>query len=450
MNWISLLLTGALLTVLFGMGTQAADAAGDVNTDGASDAEDVALLQNWLLGQEVTLPDGQAGDLNGDGMLNGMDLCLMKRGLLTNTGRQVTVSDAAELAQAMAQAQAGDVIRLNPGMYQVSDSGAQKFYGTVEGNQRQPIILQAADPADPPVLTGTGTDSGYVMHITGDYWVLEHLLLTNAQKGIVLDNSNHTVLRSCEIANTGAEAVAIRDGSSYCLVQQCSIHDTGLVTPGYGEGVYIGSAYSTSGFDYKCDYNRVDGCVFRNVAAEHVDVKEYTTGTEISGCTFHGEGMTGENYAGSFLDIAGNDCYVHDNTGYRTGTARSWLLLNCTSRSVAGGITPALQTILCTWTDPTGRWIPVGVCMWWMAGIATFPCSTTWWIMGKACLKQGGTATIRIRSHSSPRTACSRQKPGKPGLQPPVDKLQGTGWLSATAVYGIIGTSSKLKRSSEL
>lgn len=114
MNWISLLLTGALLTVLFGMGAQAADAAGDVNADGASDAEDVALLQNWLLGQEVTLPDGQAGDLNGDGMLNGMDLCLMKRGLLTNAGRQVTVSDAAELAQAMAQAQAGDVIRLNP------------------------------------------------------------------------------------------------------------------------------------------------------------------------------------------------------------------------------------------------------------------------------------------------------------------------------------------------
>ncbi len=222
----------------------------------------------------------------------------------------------------MAQAQAVDLIRLNPGMYQVSDSGAQKFYGTVEGNQQQPIILQAADPADPPVLTGTGTDSGYVMHITGDYWVLEHLLLTNAQKGIVLDNSNHTVLRSCEIANTGAEAVAIRDGSSYCLVQQCSIHDTGLVTPGYGEGVYIGSAYSTSGFDYKCDYNRVDGCVFRNVAAEHVDVKEYTTGTEISGCTFHGEGMTGENYAGSFLDIAGNDCYVHDNTGYRDGNSK--------------------------------------------------------------------------------------------------------------------------------
>lgn len=72
MNWISLLLTGALLTVPFGMGAQAADAAGDVNADGASDAEDVALLQNWLLGQEVTLPDGQAGDLShGEGVYIG-------------------------------------------------------------------------------------------------------------------------------------------------------------------------------------------------------------------------------------------------------------------------------------------------------------------------------------------------------------------------------------------
>lgn len=198
-NRISLLLAGALLTVPFGMGVQAADATGDVNADGVFDATDAALLQNWLLGQEVTLPDGQAGDLNGDGMLNGMDLCLMKRGLLTNAGRQVTVSDAAELAQAMAQAKAGDVIRLEPGVYQVSDSGAQKFYGTAEGSQQQPITLKAADPADPPVLTGTGTSNGYVMHITGDYWVLEHLLLTNAQKGIVLDNSNHTVIRSCEL-----------------------------------------------------------------------------------------------------------------------------------------------------------------------------------------------------------------------------------------------------------
>ncbi len=80
-------------------------------------------------------------------------------------------------------------------------------------------------------------------------------------------------------------------------------------------GVYFFS------FDYKCDYNTVDGCTFKNVAAEHVDVKEYTTGTEIMNCTFYGDGMTGANYAGSFVDIAGNDVNVHDNIGYRNGNS---------------------------------------------------------------------------------------------------------------------------------
>lgn len=83
-------------------------------------------------------------------------------------------------------------------------------------------------------------------------------------------------------------------------------------------------------------------------------MKEYTTGTEISSCTFHGEGMTGENYAGSFLDIAGNDCYVHDNTGYRDGNSKIVAAFELHEQVSGWGITPTLQTILCTWTDPTG------------------------------------------------------------------------------------------------
>ena len=175
---------------------------------------------------------------------------------------------------------------------------------------------------DPPVLAGQDTEHGYVLHIMGDWWVLDGLVCTNCQKGIVLDHSNHTVIQNCELYKLGAEAVAIRDGSSYCTVKDTYIHDTGLVSPGYGEGVYVGSAKSTTGFDYKCDHNRIIGCTFKNVAAEHIDVKEYTTDTEISGCTFYGDGMTGENYAGSFIDLKGNDCYVHDNVGYRNGNPK--------------------------------------------------------------------------------------------------------------------------------
>ena len=65
------------------------------------------------------------------------------------------------------------------------------------------------------------------------------------------------------------------------------------------------------------DNNIVEGCIFRNIAAEHIDIKEYTTGQKIFGCTFYEDGMTWENLAGSFIDIAGNNCYIHDNVGYR-------------------------------------------------------------------------------------------------------------------------------------
>ena len=321
---MALLMTGILAAPLAPTASALTTASpGDLNGDGVCSTADLLLLQKWLLGESVTLEVPEAGDLNGDGVLNGTDLCLMKRSLHAAAGRLVPVSDPAGLLTAMGNALPGDVIELAPGVYDYTAcEGAKRFETAAEGTQQQPITLMAADPADPPVLAGTGTQTGYVVHITGDYWILDNLKITTSQKGIVLDNANHTIIRSCDIGNTGAEAVAIRDGSSYCLVQQCSIHDTGLVSPGYGEGVYIGSAYSTTGFDYKCDFNRVEGCIFRNVAAEHVDVKEYTTGTEISGCTFYGDGMTGENYAGSFLDIKGNDCYVHDNTGYRNGNSK--------------------------------------------------------------------------------------------------------------------------------
>ena len=295
---------------------------GDCNADGYMNAADADALQKWLLCAE-SLPDWQAADWDQNGRLNAADLSGIKQMLLAAPKRIVPVSDIDGLFAAVRNALPGDVIRVAPGTYDYTGYwGAQKIDSTASGTEQAPIVLTAADPEQPPVLTGSAPENGYVLHIQGDHWILDHLCVTNAQKGIVLDHSSHSVIRYCEVCNTGAEAIALRDGSSDCTVSHCNIHHSGLVSPGYGEGVYIGSAVSTTGFDYHCDRNRVSDCVFREIAAEHVDVKEFTTGTEICGCTFFGDGMTGENYAGSFIDIAGNDCYVHDNIGYRNGNPK--------------------------------------------------------------------------------------------------------------------------------
>ncbi len=230
----------------------------------------------------------------------------------------IYVTNETELYAAMNQASAGNIIVVAAGTYSCSTEVSSSASGT----ESEPIILRAEDTDNPPVFVGSSLSQSCILHICGEYWDVENIKFETAQKAVVYDHADHSILRGCEVYNTGSEAVDIRDGSSYCLVQNCYIHDTGLVSPGYGEGVYIGSSSSTTGYDYYCDYNTVDGCTFYNVAAEHVDVKEYTTGTEIMNCTFYGDGMSGENYAGSFIDIAGSDCYVHDNVGYRDGNEK--------------------------------------------------------------------------------------------------------------------------------
>ena len=289
---------------------------GDLNRDGVFSIADAVCLQKWLLSTpDAHISDWRLADLCGDGRIDGFDLCMMRSELIRKANENVIiVTDISQLYTAVKNAAPGDVIKLAPGEY---DCASKMISSETDGTPEAPITLSALDPDAPPVLKGNTTEHGYVLHILGDHWVLDGLVCTNSQKGIVLDNSNHTVIKNCELHTLGAEAVAVRDGSSYCTVKGCYIHDTGLRSPGYGEGVYIGSAKSTTGFDYKCDHNKVVDCIFKNVAAEHIDVKEYTTDTEICGCTFYGDGMTGENYAGSFIDLKGNDCYVHDNVGYR-------------------------------------------------------------------------------------------------------------------------------------
>ena len=309
------------------MGLDPIPLEGDLNLDAAVTVADAVVMAKFLTGGEPLEWHMQyTADLNQDSRVNILDLVLLKALLieqnLPENENIISVSSIDGLFTAVRNAQPGDVIELAPGTYDYTVyEGAQKIDTDASGTADAPITLRAADPEHPPVLTGTSAENGYVLQIKGDYWIIEQIHCTRSQKGIVLDHSNYSIIRNCEVSDTGSEAIALRDGSSYCLVQDCWIHDSGLITPGYGEGIYIGSSYTVSGFDYKCDYNVVDGCTFQNIAAEHVDVKEYTTGTEIKNCTFYGDGMSGANYAGSFIDIAGNSCYVHDNIGYRNQNA---------------------------------------------------------------------------------------------------------------------------------
>ena len=236
--------------------------------------------------------------------------------------REVLVTNTEELIAALADAQAGDEIILREGIYQNDEWLGEwaAFYAIASGTPEAPIIIRSEDPEKPATISGVTQENKVALKIIGSCWEIRDLKVCEAAKGIFLQQSENSVISGCEVYNIGQEAIHIIDNSSYNLVENCYVHDAGTTTPKYGEGVYIGSAKNATDYGFECHYNTVRGCTFGpNIAADHVDIKEYTIGNVVEECTFDGTGMKGENGGNSFVEVKGNNCIIRNNTGYRNG-----------------------------------------------------------------------------------------------------------------------------------
>ncbi|WP_205757209.1 carbohydrate-binding protein [Listeria kieliensis] len=241
--------------------------------------------------------------------------------------REVRVATTKELQQAMKTALPGDEILLAPGTYEGkmgntnSGHSSSYFNSDQSGTSDAPIQMRSESKEHPAILKGQRLTSGNTLRITGDYWIISDLEVTNGQKGIMLDHSHYSKLNHVSVYEIGMEGVHFRDGSSHNLLENSTISGTGLANPNYGEGVYVGSAKgSWKTYAPNTDYNTIRKTVIGpDVAAEHIDVKEGTTGTIIEDNIFYGAGISGANYADSFLDLKGNEALVRRNKGYRQG-----------------------------------------------------------------------------------------------------------------------------------
>ncbi|MFR7472363.1 MAG: family 16 glycosylhydrolase [Ruminococcus sp.] len=181
---------------------------GDVNADGTFDLADVVLFQKWLLAvPDTKLADWKAADFCEDGIWNGFDLCAMKRKLTSGEfpTNQVYVKNTEELKNALEHAKAGDEIILAEGEYVYSGATPKgyMFTSSADGTEENPIILRSENPEKPAILSGSSTAENYALSISGDWWEIKDLKITNAQKGIMIDNSNHTKIRNCECITLG-------------------------------------------------------------------------------------------------------------------------------------------------------------------------------------------------------------------------------------------------------
>ena len=216
----------------------------------------------------------------------------------------------SELTSILKSAKAGDTIELGNQNYK------GHFVATQSGTSDKPITLTGSKGS---VLSG---GSNYGLHLDGaNYWILKGFTVTKSSKGVMLDNSNHNVIDGVTVRDINAEGIHLRKHSSDNTVKNCNIHDTGKSTPGFGEGLYIGSSVNnwgklTGGKPDKSMRNKIINNVFGpNVAAEHIDIKEATCCGLIQGNTFNGHGMTGEHFGDSWMDIKGESYTIENNKG---------------------------------------------------------------------------------------------------------------------------------------
>ena len=223
--------------------------------------------------------------------------------------REVAVTNAHELEEALADAQPGDRITMADGAY------GGNFVAVTNATADQPIALCGG--GDAIIDGGDWGASGYALHLQGDYWTVSGITVTNAQKGVMADGVTGVVLDGIEVHTIGHEAVHFRTHSTDNTIQRSDIHDTGLDNEKFGEGVYLGTAVSnwekyTEGEPDRSDRNRVLGNRIWNTSSESVDIKEGTEGGLVEGNVFDGSLLSG---ADSWVDVKGNGYTIRGNVG---------------------------------------------------------------------------------------------------------------------------------------
>ena len=222
-----------------------------------------------------------------------------------------TVSTRAELVAAINASAPGTVIRLNPGSY----TGRYEISNR-NGTEAKPIWICGSRAA---VLDGygTGTNSG-VRIDSSSHVVLTGMTVRNSAKGITVINSSNITIADTRVATIGEEAIHLRTNTTDSTVIGNTISDTGLMTPMYGEAIYVGTAepnwcsYSNCLPDAS-DRNTIVLNTISNTTAEPIEAKEGATNGLISRNSIDGTGMS--EHSDSLIAIQSNGWVVSKNTG---------------------------------------------------------------------------------------------------------------------------------------
>lgn len=223
----------------------------------------------------------------------------------------VTVSTWKQLQSALGGARAGTVISMKPGTYSVPWGMPIAARGTAAN----PVWVCGPRSA---VLSGPGVTGNGGFRVDGSsYLRIAGMTVRNSQKGISVMRSDHVAVADVLVEHLGEEAIHLKNNTTDSVVVGNTIRDTGLMTPTYGEGVYVGTAKPNW-----CKYN---GCApdasnrnavvanhITRTSSEPIDLKEGAVDGTVWGNTLDGGSMkVGE----TLISVQTNNWVVAHNTG---------------------------------------------------------------------------------------------------------------------------------------
>lgn len=227
-----------------------------------------------------------------------------------------TVSTWKQLQSAVANIKAGAVIKMNPGTYAVPWS----MPVTAKGTSSAPAWICGSRSA---VLTGAGVNTNGGFRVDqSSYLRISGMTVRGSQKGISVMHSHHVAVSDVLVEHVGEEAVHLKMNTSDSVVVGNAIRDTGLMTPTYGEGVYVGTskpnwcAYNGCNPDASNRNAIVDNNISRTTS-EPIDLKEGAVDGTVWGNTIDGATMkTGK----TLISVQSDNWVVAHNTGANAKT----------------------------------------------------------------------------------------------------------------------------------
>ncbi len=128
--------------------------------------------------------------------------------------------------------QPGDELILADGDYQVNE----RFFVDIDGTEAMPIIIRAADGANPHFIQNTGEN---IWDLDVSYVQIRGLTFSGGSAGLRFQTGNNVTIDSCEIFGTADVALRMNDGGQ--LYDNMTITNNHIRdTSGTGEGMYLG------------------------------------------------------------------------------------------------------------------------------------------------------------------------------------------------------------------